>query len=53
MYFYIFFNPVMMTFFQLQELQFWVADDDSLQVIALYHEHYIIGKKYNKVCSLN
>lgn len=43
----------MMTLFQLQELQFWVADYASLQDIALYHEHYIIGRKYNQVCSSN
>lgn len=32
--------------------EFWVADDASLQDIARYHEHYILGRKYNEVSSL-
>lgn len=43
----------MMTFFQLQELQSLEADDASLEYIAIYHEQYIIGRKYKEVSSLD
>lgn len=39
--------------FQLQEFQFWVADDAFLKDMAHYREHCIVGRKYNKVYHLN